>query len=81
MKTKVEPYKLEPNRWYSVNELSTLRMLPTNNNRTYIKELILKDLAGANILKAESYLRAGIKNYRIKGEHFSTYISLKGYNL
>lgn len=79
---KIEPYKIEDNKWYNVSELVKLKMLPINNNRGYITSLIRKDLQGSNILETEvlQWEDGKRSTYRVRGEKYLHYVAIKGWN-
>ncbi len=81
-KIPIEPYKIEPNRWYNIADLVKLKMLPFNNNRETLLRLIKRDLASGNILEAETLAWTDRQRatYRIRGDRYLNYIALKGYN-
>lgn len=66
--------KIDPNAWYSLNDVYTKHMFHWVRDISAIRKFVQADIAGKNILKTLVTGVAQGRKYRIKGENIINFI-------
>lgn len=66
--------KIDPKRWYSLNEMYRENLLYWISSRDAYRRAITTDMLGENILKTKTFGIGNGKTYRIEGKNIIKYL-------